>query len=122
MTNKEYKYLNFSILVVLATVFICPILVTKFGINLKNCSGKLDCVSCGITRDFYSIVTLDNKSNFINNHSIFIFIVLVGNILFRLYINFEFKSNFLYNKIKKIDCTFSILSLFLLYILFNIKF
>jgi len=45
-----------------------------------------ECIACGCTRDFFSILKLD--FDFINPLSPFIFIVLLGELLFRLVASF----------------------------------
>ena len=81
MSRKEYKYFIWSILFVIMGIFVFPLIVTKYGINIKNCSENIHCVSCGITRDFYQIIALEKNNNLINSHSFYIFLILLSSIL-----------------------------------------
>ena len=122
MSRKEYKYFIWSILFVIMGIFVFPLIVTKYGINIKNCSENIHCVSCGITRDFYQIIALEKNNNLINSHSFYIFLILLSNLIFRLYTIIITNSNVYLDRIIKIDILFSSFSLLLLFINLNLSF
>ena len=37
MLREEYKYLNWTILFVIMGIFVFPLIVTRYDINIKNC-------------------------------------------------------------------------------------
>ncbi len=106
----------------LILIFLFPIVIIKTGINIKNCANNIHCESCGVTRDFYNIITIKKNYTLINGNSAFIFLVFLFNLLFRFCIVFKTKSILFNKKIRSFDILLSGLSLFLLFILFNIKF
>ena len=122
MSREEYKYLNWSILFVIMGIFVFPLIVTKYDINIKNCKGNIHCVSCGITRDFYQIITLKQKHSLINNHSFCILLILLSNLVFRLFTILITNPNVYLDRIIKIDIIFSTFSLLLLFINLNLSF
>jgi hypothetical protein len=122
MSREEYKYLNWSILFVIMGIFVFPLIVTKYDINIKNCKGNIHCVSCGITRDFYQIITLKQKHSLINSHSFYIIFILLSNLIFRLFTILITNPNVYLYRIIKIDLIFSSFSILLLFMNFNIIF
>ncbi len=122
MLREEYKYLNWTILFVIMGIFVFPLIVTRYDINIKNCTGNIHCVSCGITRDIYQIITLKQKHSLINNHSFCILLILLSNLVFRLFIILITNPNVYLDRIIKIDIIFSTFSLLLLFINLNLSF
>lgn len=119
MNIKEYKYFNFSMFLTLLAVFIFPIIIMYLNINIKICQQYTHCNSCGITRDFYNIIRFNSSCSQINRNSIIIFQVFTSNLLFRLIVLLCFSTIVNMKYIKKIDFILTIISLILLYILFN---
>ena len=122
MLREEYKYLNWTILFVIMGIFVFPLIVTKYDINIKNCKGNIHCVSCGITRDFYQIITLKQKHSLNNSHSFYILLILLSNLVFRLFTILITNPNVYLDRIIKIDIIFSTFSLLLLFINLNLSF
>jgi len=122
MLREEYKYLNWTILFVIMGIFVFPLIVTRYDINIKNCTGNIHCVSCGITRDIYQIITLKQKHSLINNHSFCILLILLSNLIFRLFTILITNPNVYLDRIIKIDIIFSTFSLLLLFINLNLSF
>ena len=115
LSNESYNRLNIIFLFISFFILIFSVVTIYLGFNIKSCETNTNCASCGITRDFYSILTFKTYNNLKNNNSIYIFIILLFQIIFRL-ISFKFRK---YNFIQTIDIFLSIVSLIFLFILFN---
>jgi hypothetical protein len=120
--NKtDYCYLNFAIIIALFLIMVYPIIVMTLHINLKTCT-EIGCPSCGVTRDFYSILTFKflSGTSLINKHSIYIFTLLLFMMIFRIPLLLSQKNPFAkFNRILQLDLSVSVCSLLILYILFN---
>jgi hypothetical protein len=115
LSSESYSRLNIIFLFISFFIIIFPLVTIYLGFNIKSCETNTNCASCGITRDFYSILTFDTINNLKNSNSIYIFIVFSFQVLFRLFI-FKFKQ---FNLTQTIDFFLSTVSLILLFILFN---
>jgi hypothetical protein len=67
LTLHNYRFLNYTLLLVFATLLAYPLVAAGGAVGVKFCSGH--CPSCGITRDLYHILMFKNARGLINPRS-----------------------------------------------------
>lgn len=115
MNNLDYRNLNIGLSIAILSIFIYPITVKLFHINIKQCVNNLNCSTCGITSDFYNIITfkyLNIDYKIINNKSQSIFILFLTNLISRLTILYKFSFCTENENFKKYDFVFLFTCLF----------
>ena len=115
LSIANYNRLNIAFLFISISILLFPLVANNLDFNLKSCTHAIHCSSCGITRDFYTILTSKNHNNLLNSNSIYVFFIFSTQVLLRFFF-IRFRR---YNITQTVDIILSIVSLVLLFILFN---
>lgn len=111
----QYRTINRFLIILFICIFLCPIVITYAGLQIKSCSGH--CSTCGITRDFYKILTLENYSKMNNYRSIPLMKIIITYIVFRAFIELNLWRN--YFKTTPVDIALSIMTFLSIFLLLN---
>ncbi len=82
--TKQYRLLNYGLLVTFVSILMYPIIALTFRLNTKTCNGY--CPSCGITRDIYNMLTFQTHIKPLNPKSFIFFALILSLIVSRIVI------------------------------------